>query len=363
MRVMNVPLLSSSLSTTRRNASPVSHDDICCFQCCMEPFAHTLGFFLQFASGIYVAINEGFNPLWGLPGWCYIAVDPPFCDSNSQTPYCFEGQVISGGCDRGDSEELAATTEGSVIFFWIVIIICMGSILLRVIKMERKLGKYAIGQNSFKRSKETAYRALCYIGAFFVTFFPITVCLALTRDAQFALDHRGLIFFFALLSKITAPMIGLFNALIYFRKRFAKCMKPRQSLAWIPRIPLLGPWVLHFATREKKHHHPSKRTQRSTAHSHSSATPHNGFATDNRYEEPSNLPGDIEEPNDAVVEEDGMETAGDPPEESPDKEDCVDASPERRSEENPIDAPKPSSEEAATNEVHTSEETQGKTLQ
>ena len=184
-------------------------------------------------------------------GFFFVFLDPPFCES-SQT-YCYDDQVIPPGCERGDSEGLLTlTTEGSVIFFWITIITCMVSILLKVVKMERKLGKYAVRQPSFARSKETAYRGLFYIGAFWITFFPITTLLAVTRNAQWALNHKGFVLAMALLSKLTAPLIGFFHTLILFRKRFAMCLKPRNSLAWIPQIPYVGPWVVQMANRPSK---------------------------------------------------------------------------------------------------------------
>ena len=54
-------------------------------------------------------------------------------------------------------------------------------------------------------------------------------------------------------------MQGLFNAIIYFRRRFADLIKDGKSLAFVQRLPVLGEWI----------HNKSQRSHSNTTASHS----------------------------------------------------------------------------------------------
>mmetsp|Transcript_4125 Transcript_4125/g.10505 ORF Transcript_4125/g.10505 Transcript_4125/m.10505 type:complete len:465 (-) Transcript_4125:310-1704(-) len=215
--------------------------------CCMEPFAHFFGFFGPTVNAIIGGANQLINPLWELPGWCWFSDNPPFCIHDKV--YCMnEGTLIlPDECVRGEDFEDYTTSIGLtfVIFVWGVIVTCMILIVLKVFRMERSLQQYGDPTAALNRTREAANQALSYIAAFLICYLPISLLKFLIQNENDPLrSGKGTIFSFALLTKITVPMIGFLNALIYFRKRFAILIKRGQSLEFLTKIPHLGPWIV-----------------------------------------------------------------------------------------------------------------------
>ena len=86
-------------------------------------------------------------------------------------------------------------------------------IVLKVRRVEERLGRYAIGNSStgvvrgnepsFLRTKATSRQALLYIAIFFITYIPLALRWAFDTDAD-AQNARD--FVLALLVKVLTPM-------------------------------------------------------------------------------------------------------------------------------------------------------------
>ncbi|KAL7563246.1 hypothetical protein ACA910_015738 [Epithemia clementina (nom. ined.)] len=235
--------------------------------CCLEPFAHGWSIFISaLIPNVGGLMSDAFNPLRDLPGWCWFADNPPLCSENNfnnndgndgeeSTSQCFRGQEYDGFAS------IAST--GNVIFAWVVIIICMLLIVCKVRRLERNLQRYSVGGGNssvggggrlgssrrgggggnapnFARTKATARQALLYIVVFFVTYSPMVLILAMERKRKLPV---------AMLVKICFPLQGFFNAIVYFRRRFADLIKDGKSLSFLRRIPWIGPWIETLLSR------------------------------------------------------------------------------------------------------------------
>mmetsp|Transcript_10138 Transcript_10138/g.22290 ORF Transcript_10138/g.22290 Transcript_10138/m.22290 type:complete len:529 (-) Transcript_10138:282-1868(-) len=242
--------------------------------CCMEPFAHFFGFLFPAVSAISGAVNDYIHPLWTLPGWCWFTEYTPFCHASNNT-YCMEdGELLlPTECSRGDGFHTSSDTMsfGNVIFLWVVVVICMILIVTKVFRMERRIQRqYGDTTASLNRTRETAQQSLLYIGVFMVSFLPISVLQLVTDNEDDPVKNKAVIFVLALLTKTLTPLIGFFNAFIYFRKRFRILLREDQSLAFLTTLPWIGPWMVELSRPRRRTPTTTTMTNSTTSRRYSS---------------------------------------------------------------------------------------------
>ena len=162
-----------------------------------------------------------------------------------QAPYpwgCLESSVNNGitTCERGDN----ATTVYRWAFFyaplWAAIVfatVAMTLVYVKVQRYERASDRYSMSaynenspqQRSFGRRKgaktrKVARQALCYIGAFYVTWIWST----LTRLTQSVSGNTY--YWITLMTAIFLPFQGFLNFLVYMRPRYERYRKQKQSV-------------------------------------------------------------------------------------------------------------------------------------
>eukprot|EP00527_Entomoneis_sp_CCMP2396_P007607 CAMPEP_0198137414 /NCGR_PEP_ID=MMETSP1443-20131203/894_1 /TAXON_ID=186043 /ORGANISM="Entomoneis sp., Strain CCMP2396" /LENGTH=370 /DNA_ID=CAMNT_0043798819 /DNA_START=73 /DNA_END=1185 /DNA_ORIENTATION=- len=189
----------------------------------VEPIGHFAALFLPLIIGVMGKVQNALNPWDVLPGVCGYCSFPPGCETHDEIE-----------CQRGESFVGQSTNWFSVffVFCFCVIAVCMILITLRVRLTELRIQQYAGGStNHFERTRETGKQGLYYIGAFFVTFFPVFMI-------QILYDYRyqKIYFFFAILAKLTFPLQGFWNAWIYLHKRFRTLTQQDGSLAFVGRL-------------------------------------------------------------------------------------------------------------------------------
>lgn len=183
----------------------------------LEPFAHTISLLLPTLNGIAGIVKDQFNPMDSLPGVCWFTAYPPGCnDAQSDKPQ---------QCERGGETSVRISLEA--IFLFVIIIISMSVILCKVRSTEVRLRRYGSGRD-LVLTKETAIQALLYIAVFFVTYAPIVMVEVLYRYR-----YRSYYVVVAAMTKILTPLQGLFNALIYLRKRYRELFREGGTLAFL----------------------------------------------------------------------------------------------------------------------------------
>lgn len=183
---------------------------------CLEPLAHLFAIIFPTVSGIDGIISNQFNPLDSLPGFCWFTPYPPNCEKDS-------GRI----CERGS--ESTEAMSGTAIFLFCVIAVSMALILCKVRSTETRLQQYGAGRD-LVLTKETAIQALLYIGVFIITFFPVV----LLEILYFQRYSRYYVIIAAMV-KILSPLHGLFNAVIYMRKRYRELFRDGGSLSFFRR--------------------------------------------------------------------------------------------------------------------------------
>jgi hypothetical protein len=106
---------------------------------------------------------------------------------------------------------------------WVVIIVDMILIFLKVRAVEKRVLRYSIGgsNDTFKRTRQTGIQALLYIGSYFITFISVIIWgLPMPISNPTAL---------LCLIKITLPMQGFWNALIYMYPYYQTYSKQKQK--------------------------------------------------------------------------------------------------------------------------------------
>ena len=192
---------------------------------CLEPIAHLLSLADCLGSNSVALTNTAFNPVRDLPGWCWFADNPPFCsqpdnDSNNDTT-----------CLRGHDYDSYVTVGWSVTAIWGIIIVCIISIVLKVRQMENRFRLYAVNEGdggshttsttttmtrttrrrrgnepTFPRTKATAKQSLLYIAAFFITYGPLLILIALPTNRDNPSQERRAKFYVAILVKLCTPL-------------------------------------------------------------------------------------------------------------------------------------------------------------
>jgi hypothetical protein len=198
----------------------------------VEPVAHIACTLMPLIGGAIAVANDYINPVEILPGFCWIYEYPPGCLSDHEVD-----------CIRGEDAYEFTSSAGVAGPLFIVIFIAMVLITLKVRQTELRIRRYAGGHNrELELTKQTGIQALFYIGAFFLTFFPLVML-----DLLWNVRYKGYYFYFAVLAKFLTPLQGFFNAWIYMHKRFrdvsdsggsAGLLRRLSSMITVGRTPL-----------------------------------------------------------------------------------------------------------------------------
>lgn len=174
--------------------------------------------------GIVPLVMNEFNPLEFFPGWCWRSPFPPNCDN------------IEVECERGiPFQRNLRAMIGLDTFILMFIVLSLTSIVLKVRSTEQRLLRYASGR-SMDLTRETAIQAFLYVCTFLVTYVPI----ALVYYLYFSDHHQEWYFVvFVAASKLFSPLQGLFNSLVYMRKRYKELFREGGTLGFLR----LGQWI------------------------------------------------------------------------------------------------------------------------
>ena len=153
------------------------------------------------------------NPMRDLPGWCWYSDNPPLCAETSpegENDTCIRGRDYKGFSD------IASTS--TLVFAWLIIIICMMLIVCKVRRLERNMGRYAVGgggncrgarrgnEPSYIRTRATSRQALLYISVFFLTYSPMVVLLQMKDNSDDLELERRRKFSVAIFVKLLTPL-------------------------------------------------------------------------------------------------------------------------------------------------------------
>mmetsp|Transcript_19947 Transcript_19947/g.34063 ORF Transcript_19947/g.34063 Transcript_19947/m.34063 type:complete len:398 (-) Transcript_19947:1433-2626(-) len=182
----------------------------------VEPFMHTIAILHPIAAASVSAAYQAMNPMYVLPGWCYLASRPIGCANDPDVD-----------CDRGGNYptiELYATVLPSFVA-WGVIIICMLMVFCTVRSQENRMAASYYNNNytdefNKERTRQTIRQATLYIVCPWITFsFAAAISLSIGPKPP-ARENRTYYFVLAVMTKVFLPMQGMFNLLIFLRPRY-----------------------------------------------------------------------------------------------------------------------------------------------
>ena len=189
----------------------------------IEPIIHIVSIFLPLITGIVALHLDFINPLSATIGWCWFSDYPNNCSKEEE-----EGVQ----CARGENY----STYGQIVMMgtfgicWICIIVSLCIIVCKVRTIDKRMERYAVrsvdNDNSSSnitnpntntsprrtrntnttRTQQAQKRAIYFISAFFITYFPSVALKLIPIDEN---DTTQMYYFITgLLSKALLPMQG-----------------------------------------------------------------------------------------------------------------------------------------------------------
>lgn len=170
----------------------------------IEPIMHFIAIGFPIITGAYAVSTQNMNPLENVPGICWIAPHPWHCtEYNDIVP-----------CERGENYYLVNMLSGAGLFVpcGLLMAVCMGLIFRSVLRTEQRLRKYAGSGRAaaWEMSRKAGWTSIRYVVSFYLTFVFAVLLQTHQPSAdawQFALTFLAMVFL---------PLIGLFNAFIFF---------------------------------------------------------------------------------------------------------------------------------------------------
>ena len=178
----------------------------------VEPFMHGFAIIHPLVVASMGVVAEGFNPMYVLAGWCYLAYSPYNCNASDEVD-----------CVRGDNHrslELFASFSPAV-FAYSSIFVSMILVYCKVRGQEQRMINRSFVRELNRRefTKQTVRQAFLYIASTLITYiFPAVVTLAV-NDLP-TKNQRTFFFTLAVLTKVFMPLQGLWNFMIYLRPRY-----------------------------------------------------------------------------------------------------------------------------------------------
>lgn len=134
-------------------------------------------------------------------------------------------------CERGEGALKYLTFSMGYIFLCNVIIVTFVSMLVyEIFKQERKTDRYLSPGQERRRTntKKTTRQGLRYIGAYILAYFPFYYILG-----SYAVGNIYLPDVIKYLVLIFTPLLGFFNALLYFQPRYASYKESNPDKSWV----------------------------------------------------------------------------------------------------------------------------------
>ena len=245
--------------------------------CYVEPVAHFISLSHPIATGIYALVDDLYNPLRILPGWCWYSDYPSYCSRSDSTVPCQPGANYTSLSTW--------VTLLSVYIIFVIIAVSMVLIILKVRQTELQLQKYDVSpgvpqasssnatlasstphhrKRQLRRTRETAMQGLLYIAAFFASVTPVAILKFIEEGSDDPDSRSSVLFPFAILAKALSPMQvtiavvrgflclmsltrvpsqGFFNAYIYLHKRFLPLTHDGECFAVLRHVPLVKRWI------------------------------------------------------------------------------------------------------------------------
>ena len=185
----------------------------------VEPFLHTVPFFLYLVTATYQILKGNINPAFAV---CYVSDYPPGCSNQDDVD-----------CEHGENFRQNWAWYCFVMFHVItpvIIISSMGTIFLTVRNQERRIARYGRGSLQLEEGdnvemspyvKKVMYRGLAYSGAWFITFlFPIiNNFLYVTKNAAPSFLLRCLIAFFGTFQGFTNFLVFIYPKVMKVKRQ------------------------------------------------------------------------------------------------------------------------------------------------
>ena len=175
----------------------------------LEPFLHLLAWIYPLVISTFALSFGYFNPISGLPGFCWISDTPSECSLTGQK--CYRGQhyVIFATC----------VASGAITLSFLVILVSFFFVYLKVRATEKKMAEYGLNHRSsasrLELTRQTGRQAMSYMGAFVFTNATVIVLQA-GPDAIKGTEKYY--FIGSAVFMILFPMQGFFNAYLFLTK-------------------------------------------------------------------------------------------------------------------------------------------------
>lgn len=170
-----------------------------------------------------LAIPPLFMGMYNYPGRFICAI----CDY----PY---GCTISDevDCERGEGGVTYSNySHGYTVFCAVIMITFVCMLVYEIYKQEKRTDSFFLSSGLEQRrvnTTKTAWRGIQYIGVYFFSYFPSFVALGYRASGN--LDIPDV---FDYLFVILLPLLGFFNALVYFRPSYLNYKKSNPDSSWV----------------------------------------------------------------------------------------------------------------------------------
>lgn len=173
----------------------------------VEPFIHIISISVPFGFGMWYWLSDLFNPMLDIGGLCYVYEYPAKC-SELEDIECTRGVGT-----KSTISLIVGTLVVSSVFTGIIV--CMLLLTLHVRKREITLSRHRLNPQT-SQTRQTYIQALLYIAAYFITYL-FSFVQAILGSAY----NEHLRFTLAFLVKLSLPLQGFFNFVIYIRPRYS----------------------------------------------------------------------------------------------------------------------------------------------
>lgn len=161
-----------------------------------------------------LAISPLFLGMYNYPGRFICALcDYPYGCTSSDEVDCERGE---GGVDYSNY------SHGYTVFCAVIMITFVCLLVYEIYQQEKRTDRFLTSGQDQRRvnTSKTAWRGIQFIGVYFFSYFPSFVALGYRASGN--LDIPDV---FDYLFVILLPLLGFFNALVYFRPRYVAYKK------------------------------------------------------------------------------------------------------------------------------------------
>ena len=169
-----------------------------------------------------LAISPLFLGMYNYPGRFICALcDYPYGCTSSDEVDCERGE---GGVDYSNY------SHGYTVFCAVIMITFVCLLVYEIYQQEKRTDRFLTSGQDQRRvnTSKTAWRGIQFIGVYFFSYFPSFVALGYRASGN--LDIPDV---FDYLFVILLPLLGFFNALVYFRPRYVAFKKRNPDSSWI----------------------------------------------------------------------------------------------------------------------------------